>query len=116
MTTQSTRLLLAETIIDELQLLPELLRKAEVRYYDAQHALAEKRGRLADAETAWPIGDAAPYNDEAARFAAFRAFTGPLQADIRQAQAEVDRLKAEVDFLRRRHDNYRVMATLIANG
>ncbi len=116
MTIQPTRLLLAETIIDELQLLPELLRKAEMRYYTAQHALAEKRGRLADAESAWSASDAAPYNDEAARLAAFRAYTGPLHADIRQAQAEVDRLKAEVDFLQRRHDNYRVMATLIANG
>ncbi|TLS53150.1 hypothetical protein FE782_07245 [Paenibacillus antri] len=116
MTTLTTRHLLTETIIDELQLLPELLRKAEMRYYSAQHALAEKRGRLADAESAWPLADAAPYNDEAARLAAFRAYTGPLHADIRQAQADADRLKAEVDFLLRRHDNYRVMATLLANG
>ncbi|HZG56166.1 hypothetical protein [Paenibacillus sp.] len=116
MTTYATRTLLKETIIDELQLLPELLRKAETKYYEAQHQLAEKRGRLADAETAWTSGDASPYKDETARYAAFRAFTGPLHADIREAQALADRLKAEVDFLQRRHDNYRVMASLIANG
>lgn len=116
MTTYATKQLLKETIIDELQLLPELLRKAETRYYAAQYTLTEKRSRLADAETAWGNGDAAVYKDETARFAAFRSFTGPLRAEVRTAQAEADRLKAEVDFLRRRHDNYRVMAGLVGDS
>lgn len=114
MSTRATRMLLKETILDELQVLPELLRKAEARYYSARSELEEKRNRLADAETVWMAGKAAAYQDETARFAALRAFTAPLRSELREAQAEADRLKAEVDYLHRRHDNYRLMAGLVA--
>ena len=115
MTTRATRMLLKETILTELQLLPELLRKAESRYYAARSELEEKRCRLADAKTAWTGGRAAAYQDETARYAALRAFTHPIRSELRAARAESDRLRAEVDYLRRRHENYRLMAGLMAD-
>ena len=116
MSTRATRTLLKETILDELQVLPELLRKAEARYYAARSELEDKRLRLAEAEAAWSAGKAGEYEDETARFAALRAFTAPLRSDLRAARTESDRLKTEVDFLRRRLANYRLMAGLLADG
>ena len=115
MTTHATRRLLAETIIDELQVLPELLRKAETRYYEAQRRLSEKRGLLAEAEARpeHAAGDWTAY-----RRAGAQAYlqTNQLLAELLEAQEEADRWKTEVDYLRRRHDNYRVMAGLLANA
>ncbi|MCI3920350.1 hypothetical protein MO973_08895 [Paenibacillus sp. TRM 82003] len=113
MTTYATRQLLRETIIDELQVLPELLRKAEKTYYRAMNELAEKRERLADAEGELAASGAIPLHAEAARITALRPYTGPLHSEIREAEAEADRRKAEVDYLLRKLENYRVMAKLI---
>lgn len=116
MTTYATRLLLRETIIDELQVLPELLRKAEKHYYRAMSELAEKREKLANAESELLASGAMAAHAEAARLTALRPYTGPLHSQIREAEAEADLRKAEVDYLLRKLDNYQVMAKLLMSS
>jgi len=116
MTTHATRRLLTETIIDELQVLPELLRKAETRFYEAERRLSEKRSLLAEAEAK---ADAFAAERTAYRRTAATAqapIASALHAELLEAQEEADRWRAEVDYLRRRHDNYRVMAGLLTNA
>jgi len=91
--TPATRQLLKETLIDELQALPEILRKAENEYYHLHHVIAIKRYLLESGET---------------------KFTKSLQVEIQQAEAEADRQKAEVDFLRRRLASYQSIASLLS--
>jgi hypothetical protein len=114
-TTFATRQLVWETIIDELQVLPELLRKAEKQYYKAQNTITEKRDKLADLESELVQTPVVGIHSEAARLAAARPFTGPLLTEIREAQVEADLQKAEVDFLLRRLANYHLMAKLLTN-
>jgi hypothetical protein len=114
-TTYATRQLLRETIIDELQVLPELLRKAEKQYYRSQSLLTEMRDLLANPEGEFMNRGAVTAPQEAVRQPAQRPFTGPLLAEIRQAEAEAYRQKTEVDFLLRRQENYHIMAKLLMN-
>ena len=94
MVTPATRQLLKETLIDELQTLPEILHKAESEYYQLYHDIAFKKHLLESGET---------------------KFTKSLQVEIRQAEAEADRQKTEVDYLRRRLACYQTIASLLSN-
>jgi len=116
MTSYATRQLLRETIIDELQVLPELLRKAESRYYEAHHRALDKRERLTEAENDWLRNGTLSVHDETARRATLRTFTEPFHAELRSAETEAARWKAEVDYLLRKMENYRVMAKLLAES
>lgn len=82
---RATRELLKETIIDELQVLPELLRKAERKYYEAQHELAELQGRKVTAG-----------------------------GELKLAEERTIQWRTEVDFLLRRLESYHAMARLLS--
>jgi hypothetical protein len=112
-TSYATRQLLRETIIDELQVLPELLWKAEKQYAAAQSRIADKFDRLSSTEAEVMGNGTVSVTDEAVRRTALWPYTGPLHADLRLAEAEADRLKVEVNYLRRKLDNYHVMAKLL---
>lgn len=114
MTSFATRQLLRETLIDELQAMPELLRKAEKQYYGSLQRIAEKKERLTATECDMLSSGAITGKNESARQAELWPVTGPLLADIREAETESDRLKLEVFYLRRKLDNLRVMAQLLA--
>lgn len=104
MTACTAQQLLKETLISELQLLPEVLFKAENQYYKQLAFVNEKKDRLANLESELSSGDRA----------SARSFTAPLHAEIIRAEAEANRKLAEVDYLRRKLDNYRLLATLLA--
>lgn len=114
MTTFATRQLIRETLIDELQIIPELLRQAERRYYEALARVAETKERLTSLECELYAAGTVNGKNEAARLAELWPHTGPLHAAVRQAESDADRLKSEVYFLRRKLDNLQLMARLLA--
>lgn len=114
MTTFSTRQLVRETLLEELQVVPELLRKAERQYYDALSHVAELKEKLTSTECELYASGTITGKNEAARLAEMWPQTGAFHTEIRQAENAADRLKSEVYFLRRKLDNAQLMAKLLS--
>lgn len=105
MTARPAQQLLKETLISELQLLPEALLKAETEYYKLLACVYEKKNQLADVESELAAGRTNPV----------RAVTAPLHAEILKTEAEANRKLAEVNYLKRKLENCRLMANLLSN-
>lgn len=115
MTTMATKVLLRETLLEELQVTPVTLHKAERLYYDALSHVAELKEKLTALECELYASGTVTGKNEAARLAELWPHTGPLHAEIRQAENAADRLKSEVYFLRRKLENMQLMAKLLAD-
>ncbi|WP_199614873.1 hypothetical protein [Paenibacillus alkalitolerans] len=113
MTTFATRQIIRETLLEELQVTPELLRKAERRYYEALARIAELKERLTALECELYSSGTVSGKNEAVRLAELWPHTGPLHSAVREAESESDRLKSEVFYLRRKLDNLQLMTKLL---
>lgn len=115
MTTMATKVLVLETLLEELQVTPVLLHKAERLYYESLSHVAELKEKLTALECELYAAGTVTGKNEAARLAELWPHTGSLHAEIRQAENASDRLKSEVYFLRRRLDSIQLMAKLLTD-
>jgi|GEM_PF-3168504 len=100
-------------VILELQLMPELLKQAEIGYTDAVADLAWAKHRLLGKECEAMNEGRVNGKNEQLRQAELWPHTGELQQEVLRLEAALDQAKVEFHFYKRKLDNLQIIARLM---
>lgn len=102
-------------VIRELQLLPELIKRAEMNYLNALNTIAELRHYLTDTETNLIKSGKVNMKNADTRQADIWSVTKELQQKILKADSDADRLKVEFYYLKHKLENMQLIAKMLLN-